>query len=188
MQKVIRVYWKPIAGVGLEHLELTQTKNGIQANSVVIGSKNQYDYRIHYSIEVDNQNKVRRVLISLLGYEEKTVSLTADGKGNWFDKDGKILSDLKNCYEIDISATPFTNTLAIRRLNLAKGESADLSVVYISVPDFTIQSVAQRYTCLNQDLYKYEGLFRKFEADLPLDEDGLMIDYPETFVRVYPNR
>jgi hypothetical protein len=32
----------------------------------------------------------------------------------------------------------------------------------------------------------YDGAFRGFKADLPLDADGLVVDYPETFRRVYP--
>jgi len=32
----------------------------------------------------------------------------------------------------------------------------------------------------------YEGLFSNVTADLPLDADGLVLDYPQSFRRVYP--
>ena len=35
-------------------------------------------------------------------------------------------------------------------------------------------------------LVTYEGLFRGFKADLALDADGLVMDYPETFRRLAP--
>ena len=37
---------------------------------------------------------------------------------------------LVGCKYVDISETPFTNTLVIRRLGLTPGESADISVPY----------------------------------------------------------
>ncbi len=47
----------------------------------------------------------------------------------------------------------------------------------------------QRYTCLelNADggLYKYEGLESDFIAELPVDSDGLVIDYPGLFKRIW---
>ena len=48
----------------------------------------------------------------------------------------------------------------------------------------------QRYTCLERDadggLYRYEdrGTFRGFTADLPVDADGLVLDYPGIFRRL----
>ncbi len=52
---------------------------------------------------------------------------------------------------------------------------------------------AQRYTCIEprgtdgRTCYRYEGPFRNFTTELPVDGDGLVIDYPETFARVRPS-
>jgi hypothetical protein len=32
--------------------------------------------------------------------------------------------------------------------------------------------------------YRYEGIFRNFAADMKVDEDGLVIDYPTLFTRL----
>jgi uncharacterized protein len=43
----------------------------------------------------------------------------------------------------------------------------------------------QRYTCLKRhSLYRYEAVDRSFSADLPVDPDGLVTDYPGLFERV----
>ena len=116
--------------------------------------------------------------------------LRADGEGNWREHEGESLSELAGCLDIDISATPFTNTLAVRRLDLQAGENAGLSVAHIKIPDLTLRPVSQRYTCNwrapTGALVTYEGLFRGFKADLALDADGLVMDYPETFRRLAP--
>jgi len=89
--------------------------------------------------------------------------------------------------DIDISHTPFTNTLPIHRLALTPGESADLLVAYITVPDLSVRPVQQRYTCLSHTtsggVYRYEGLESNFTADLLVDAQGLVVDYPGIWKR-----
>jgi hypothetical protein len=50
--------------------------------------------------------------------------------------------------DVDISITPFTNTLPIGRLKLHTGESQEILAVYICMPDLAISTDRQRYTCL----------------------------------------
>ncbi len=96
------------------------------------------------------------------------------------------MPEFTGCFEVDISTTPFTNTLPIRRVKLETGESVDISVIYFLVPEMTIQRSAQRYTRLETNLFRFEekGVFDEFTADLPIDADGLVIDYPELFKRI----
>ena len=53
-----------------------------------------------------------------------------------------------------------------------------------------VTPVRQRYTCLEArpdgGLYRYEGFSTGFVADLPVDADGLVLDYPGVFRRVRP--
>ena len=98
---------------------------------------------------------------------------------------------LKGCLDVDISATPFTNTLPIRRLALQPGSSATLSMVYIAVPRMQVEVTQQRYTCLevapSGGRYRFESLrngVSSFTAELPVDRDGLVVDYPGLFRRV----
>ena len=97
---------------------------------------------------------------------------------------------LDGCEYVDISDTPFTNTLPIRRLGLASGESAVISVAYFDGAELQPWPELQRYTCLQQDsdggLYRFESLDGGFTADLPVDADGLVFDYPGLFRRVLP--
>jgi hypothetical protein len=90
---------------------------------------------------------------------------------------------------IDISATPFTNTLPIRRLGLKPGESEQLAVTYVRVPELLVGPEWQRYGCLEAraegGLYRFEALPAGFTAELPVDAEGLVIDYPGLFRRVW---
>ncbi len=89
---------------------------------------------------------------------------------------------------MDISVTPFTNTLPIRRLSLKPVESAELSVTYIEGAELQAWAEPQRYTCLEKSdeggLYRYLSLDGGFTADLPVDADGLVLNYQGLFKRV----
>ena len=55
------------------------------------------------------------------------------------------------------------------------------------VPFDTFEPIVdeQRYRCLKDGaLYRYEAVDRTFAADLPVDRDGLVLDYPTLFERI----
>jgi hypothetical protein len=110
--------------------------------------------------------------------------LTTDGAGSWTDGSGAPLAHLSGAIDVDLSASPFTNTLPIRRLLLAQGRSADILVAYIAFPELTVAIDRQRYTCLEPDRsYRFESLDSDFSRDIEVDGDGLVVTYPGLFRR-----
>ena len=92
---------------------------------------------------------------------------------------------LDGAIDVDISATPFTNTLPIRRLQLAPGDSAEIRTAYIHLPDLEIVRDPQRYTCLEPlRRYRYESLDSDFVREIEVDADGLVVTYPGLFKRL----
>lgn len=182
--------WNPWTGEGLEHLRLTQDGGGVVADSVIIGAENGALFRIRYTIRCDARWRVQDLRAYSLAGDSEEFEVSTDGKGHWITATGDTVPSLQGCSDVDISATPFTNTLPIRRLGLEAGKSADLEVVYLTVPEMWVEPVRQRYTCLKRDaqggLYRFESLdgeFAGFTADLPVDADGLVLDYPGLFRR-----
>lgn len=183
--------WSPWADPGLEHLHLLQDDKGILADGMILRVKNGVPFRAHYLIRCDPLWRVQEAAISLLDSSRQVVRLQNDGMGHWMDASGNRMPLLDGCIDVDISVTAFTNTLPIRRMNLKQGESTPLTVAYIAVPEMEVKPSNQRYTCLQSassgGLYRYEdeGLFRGFTVVLPVDADGLVLDYPELFRRVW---
>ena len=114
--------------------------------------------------------------------------MTSNGSGNWTDKSGTIISEFEGCLNVDISETPFTNTLPIRWFNLNLDEFMELKVVYIAIPEMQLSVEPQRYTCVERNevggKYKFESLEGEFMAIIAVDADGLVKDYPNLFKRV----
>ena len=55
------------------------------------------------------------------GSEVPGIDLLADGEDGWTTRGGAAMPELEGCVDVDISATPVTNILPIRRLGLAPG-------------------------------------------------------------------
>lgn len=178
------VRWRPLEGEGLEHLTLAPQQNGLRAESVVIGERAGIPYGVRYAIECDAQWRVLHFFIESTAGQ--SLELSSDGEGHWRTMTGKPLPEFDGCIDIDLAGTPFTNTLPIRRLALTPASgTVKLQMLYVPFDGFSPLRDGQHYTCLQQDqLYRYQAADRQFSADLPVDEDGLVKDYPTLFRRV----
>ena len=177
------VIWEQIVGKGLEHLILRQEQK-IEAESLALGMIEGAAYRIKYQIICDTDWKVERVKVKE-SLNNKALVFIQKEDGIWTDEQDLPIEALNGCIDVDIMITPFTNTLPIKRLKLAVGESREISVLYFRIPNLTVSKLDQRYTFLAQEkdhgVYKYESLGSGFTSDIKVDADGLVTDYPGIF-------
>jgi hypothetical protein len=188
------VLWTPWDTPGLEHLQLEIGAAAIFADGVIIAIFEGAVFRANYQIACDAAWRVRDVRILSSHPAAIALDLHADNDGHWSNTSGEPLPALDGCVDIDFAATPFTNTLPIRRLGLQPEESAEVTVVYIDAPSLEVTPVRQRYLCLASadagSLYRFEALPYTalpdgFSAELSVDADGLVLNYPPLFRRVW---
>lgn len=183
------ILWTPWESPGLEHVSLVQSDELILADGLIIGvaEADGRPFRARYTIQCDARWRVRELRIDMLDAANRRLDLMSDGAGHWSDGAGEPLPGLAGCFDVDISATPFTNTLPIRRLALAPGAAADVNVVYVALPELTAAPGMQRYTRLDDGAgarYRFHSRSHDFTAELPVDADGLVLDYPGLFRRL----
>ncbi|PZF79293.1 putative glycolipid-binding domain-containing protein [Jiangella anatolica] len=172
--------WSALAWPATEHLVLRTDADGVRADGVIVALDGR-PTRLAYTIDAGPDWTVRR--LTLAPYGEPGLVLDRRADGRWFDDDGAEPPGLAGCVDVDIALTPFTNTLPIRRLGLAVGESAELRIVYVQVDrGLTVEAAEQRYERLAADVYRYES--GDFTADLAVDGDGLVTDYPDLWRRL----
>ena len=174
--------WTTEKGGGLEHLELEVEDTCVMAEGVLIGPAGGRLFACGYLLRCDGQWRVRSLDVHVAG--KGRVSLRSDGAGTWSDADGTALPVLQGCTDIDLSGSPFTNTLPIRRLGDALAQRQEIRVAYVDLPRLDVQPVAQAYTRLAPDKILFESLSRPFSAALEVDGDGLVLRYEGMFMRV----
>lgn len=187
-----RLLWVPSDEPGIEDVTVEQSGRAITMTSLLARLWEGVPLRASYTITCDADWRVRelRLTASSEATGDHSLHLLADGAGAWQDASGQPLSALHGCIDIDIMLTPLTNTLPIRRLDLAPSESREITVVYIAAPDFSVRPFAQRYTRLEDAAghaqYRYESLDSGYTAVLPVDDAGFVIEYPGVWRRIWP--
>ena len=178
----MKTRWQDWSGDAVENLTLRETQEGIFVRSI-ISSKQKVPFTVKYTIVCDSSWRVRNFNIELVE-PKKVFELESDGFGRWSDNSG-IITRLNGAIDIDITATPFTNTLPIRRLKLGKKQSQEFLAVYIKVPELDVSTNRQRYTCLIPNKrYRFESIDSNFIRDIEVDEHGLVLIYPGLFKRM----
>jgi hypothetical protein len=168
--------WSGWDGDGHEVLHLGWESGGWTADGVVAGAD------IHYVIRVDERWKLRQFLL-FRDLPDPDLWLGVDPAGRWGEINGARRPELDGCTAVDLSCTPFTNTLPIRRLRIEVGDHADVQVARVDHDTLEVTAEQQRYTRLTPDRWRYEDA-SGFTADLDVDEHGLVRDYPTLFRRL----
>src|SRR5262245_41832254 len=119
------IMWKRTDELGMEQLQLVADKDGIGVGSVLIGVVDDTPLSLRYQIYCTADWRV--LGFSLQTFEHKGLSLQADGAGHWTTGSGAAIDALDGCLDLDISITPFTNSLPIKRMQLQPGESAEIT-------------------------------------------------------------
>ena len=186
--RITEALWTPWEHAGLEHLRLTTGTDRSVADGLVLVVNDAHIYRVTYALRCDAHWRVRELRVAVeTGRASTSLRLHADGQGHWTGAGGVPLPALDGCLDVDLAFSPFTNTLPIRRLALTPGASSEIAVVYLTLPDLAPVTDGQRYTCQRRDHYRYDSLDSDFSAELPVDADGLVLDYPGLFRRVPGN-
>lgn len=183
------ICWTPIwnkarEGIGLEHLLLTEKT----ADGIVLGiDEERGPFRLVYRLGWDIEWQLHSAELSVaIERSSHSIELHTDGQGHWKDGTGQRLAELDGCRDIDIWPTPFTNSFPIRRRPLAIGERQEFRMAWVCGLDLTVRPQPQSYTRLSERLYLFESLDGSgFRVELPVDEDGIVQDYPGLFQRVW---
>jgi len=85
--------------------------------------------------------------------------------------------------DIDIYNSPLTNTLPVRRLGLhraAVGTQVTIEAAWVLLPSLAVLPLEQSYEVLAGRKVRYRS--ESFTADIQLDDDGYVTDYPDLAV------
>jgi uncharacterized protein len=139
-----------------------------------------------FRVDLDTGWETRTARVwSLSQIGERRLGLTADVDRRWW-RDGVRAPDLDGCIDVDVAATPLTNTFPINRLaELAIGASVTAPVAWVDVPELSATRVDQSYQRLGDRRWRYSDQ-RHGAFDLTVDDDGLVVDYAGFATRITP--
>jgi hypothetical protein len=188
------VQWMSTTWPAPDQCALSEISYGWELDGEAQAMVNGFPVEVKYTVRVDREWKTRLVKVRQVDYgympgfsSTKRCTLKRDEFGRWTATSGNDkprLSDISRLTDIDIQVTPATNTLPIRRLNLAVGESAEVTAAWFRIPEFRLEPLKQRYTRTAEDTYRYESPDHDFTATLTVDDLGLVVNYDPGWVRL----
>ncbi len=180
------LFWRRIEAEGIERLELAAGPEGVTASSTVICLE-AGGFRLDHRWRLDAGWRAQSVTVERWNAQGHGV-LRLERAGTGWRVDGAPRPDLEGAEEPDLSVTPFCNTFPIRRTPQAAGRSLTLDTAFIDGPALTVARSRQRYDRQGPGRLRYVdlGLSRGFEADLVVDNAGLVLRYENLFERVTP--
>lgn len=169
--------WQRIDQPGLELAHIAIEPRGIAVTSTLIDA-GEDPVSLRYLWLLDPAWRTRSLRIDHLTGAERQLTIERTGDTSWrIDK--ATARHLDGCAELDLSATPFCNALAMRYL----GGDGALTAAYIAANDLSVVPSRQRYERISDTHWRYHdlGVAAGFTANLRLDAQGLVYDYEGLF-------
>lgn len=177
-----QIKWRHLESVGLELVRVDFTPSLIDVEGRVIGQQGGQDFALDYSLELDADWRLLRAEMRLL--DGHCLVLRRSDAGHWLNGYGLNMPVLHDATDIDIFATPFTNSLPLNRVKPAEGEAAEVSVIYIADLELVPTKAVQTYKHVGPGKYEYQSLTTGYQTEFEVDEYNYVLTYPGLFERV----
>jgi len=181
------LFWKRTDVGGFERLELSVVSGRVVASSTVICLEAD-GFRLDHHWELDGGWRAQSVRVERWNSQGNGGLLLERQEQGW-TVNGEPRPDLHAAEEPDLSVTPFCNTFPIRRTPPSPGATLQLDTAFIDGAALTVARSSQRYDRQGPGRLRYVdlGLSLGFEANLVVDEVGLVLSYEHLFERIAPD-
>ena len=175
-----------------------------------LGTSRTTDYVTSWALETGPGWVTSRLSVAVDGRGfTRWLVLTRDGHGRWAAEsythgDDRFHDEpmaapgiadpgsLDGALDCDLALCPVTNTMPILRLGALGGlEETELTMAWVDLPSLAVVASRQAYSAAEpfdagagRSVVRYRSVGSGFTADLGVDEDGLVIDYPRLARRI----
>lgn len=185
------IIWRRLDEPGHEFAQLFFEDNVWRLSGTAIfafGRPQRQPVRLDYLVMCDADWQTRSANVSgWVGDETISIDISVNEARRW-RLNGVEVPAVEGCLDIDLSFSPSTNLLPIRRLRLNVGDEVAATAAWLRFPDFRLEPLAQSYRRISGAGYSYESGSREFIAQLSVNEVGFVTSYPNLWVVEAPTR
>jgi hypothetical protein len=171
--------WRRLDVPGREESRIEQILGGWRLMGQLEADEAGVSAQLIYLIECAHDWRTRRAVVtgSASGASLR-FELVADREACW-TLNGAPLPMVEGALDIDLGFTPATNTLPIRRLDLAVGGRAEVRTAWVRFPELRVEALEQSYEREADRVFRYDALVdgERFQARLDTDEFGRILLY-----------
>jgi hypothetical protein len=182
-ESLARIVWDRLDHEGRESAEQIRLSNGWKLKGRADFTDNGRVCRLDYEVNCDSTWFTESAIITgNVGTQAIDVELLRNAAGEWSINGSKVW-EVTGCDDVDFEFSPSTNTLVIRRANLAVGESIFVRAAWVRFPSFALEPFEQTYTRTAESTYRFESADGEFERELTVNAYGFVVDYPGLWVQ-----
>ena len=177
----VAILWRRLDVPGHDAAWLHATADGWQLDGTAVYLDVSGPCRLDYRVSCDP--RWRTTAARVTGWRDGRavdLAIAVDAHRRW-SLDGHEVAAVAGCDDVDLSFTPATNLLPIRRLGLAVGERAPVRAAWLRWPDVALEPLDQVYARQTPDRYHYQS-GGAFTALLDVRADGFVVRYPGLWV------
>lgn len=175
------ILWRRLDQPGHDSAWLRPDGDSRRINGVAVFLGEQGPCRLEYTVKCDREWRTLSGRVSgWIGAAPVELRIGSEG-GRW-TVNGVEQPAVAGCIDLDLSFTPATNLLSLRRLALKTGEEAQISVAWLRLPELTLEPLPQLYRALGGGHYWYDSNHGEFTAELRTTSEGFVTDYPPLWV------
>ncbi|WP_051766471.1 putative glycolipid-binding domain-containing protein [Saccharothrix syringae] len=184
------VTWQGYDVPRLEQVRFLLSERKLRASGRLVTAGPAGQFSGSYEVSVGETGAVKRVLLRTATLsEERHVSISRSSEGTWLVDHGQGAerADFDGAVDVDVQFAVLFNAIPVRRLNLQLEEGEhELPVVYVTLPDLSVQLVRQRYrtVSIGDDRSVVSFTHGEFRQDITFDRTGLVVDYPRISYRI----
>jgi uncharacterized protein len=172
------ILWRRLDQPGHESALLSESAASAVIEGTAVFSESGQPCRLDYRVVCDAA--WRTVSARVTGWLDSTpidVAIGADATRTW-TLNGQPCPALQGCDDIDLSFSPATNLLPIRRTRMAVGARVSLCAAWLRFPALTLESLDQTYERVSESRYRYESGGGSFVVMLETNAVGFVTHYP----------
>lgn len=177
--------WSGPASSRLEAVRVVLAARGMRATGSIVSAADGDEpaFSASYTLFTDEAGVISRLTVrATTAGGERHVTTTRSEEGIWLveNGDGAARGSFDGALDIDVAGSPLFNALPIRRLGLHREPGdAEIAVVYLDVPSLEVHVERQHYATVRVgDTSVVRFSSEGFEAELTVDSQGLVLDYP----------
>jgi hypothetical protein len=150
------ILWRRLDQPGHDSARLTEDSTGAVIEGTAVFSEARRPCRLDYRVVCDAAWRTMSARVA--GWMDTTaidIAIAADAARSW-TLNGRSCPDLNGCDDVDLSFTPATNMLPIRRMRLAVGAQVSVRAAWLRFPEMTLEPLDQIYERISESRYRYE--------------------------------
>jgi hypothetical protein len=172
------ILWRRLDQAGHDAALLSESSAGAILEGTAVFNESGRPCRLDYRVVCDARwHTVSARIIGWLDTTTLDIAIGVNAARAW-TLNGEPCPDAQGCDDVDLSFSPATNLLPIRRARLAVGERISVRAAWLRFPAVRLESLDQTYERVSQSGYRYESGNGSFVATLKTNAVGFVTQYP----------